>query len=380
MSVWETVGRGCILLGAVAILTLMGGQAAGQPVLLSYVETESMSPTMEPGDGFVPVPTQIAGPVENGDVVTFEAQELHGGGLTTHRIVEKTDRGYITQGDGNPFRDQDNEEPPVKRPQIVAKALELNGKVIVIPQFGTVVEGIQSVLKTGQQKVELFLGTGSTVSTQTLAGSIFIATLLWYLVGERRENATARGERDRSRETGSNTRLILGGCAALLVLSATAAMVGPAGSHEYGIVSASFDSDRPTVIPQGESQAIPYPVDNSGLLPIVSYVKPASKGVAVEPQELTVQPRSLDNATITLQAPSETGYYRRYVREHRYLAVLPKPVIDTLYVIHPWTPILAIDLLIGGLFYTFGRKIIGVGRIRNRSRSVDAGSGRPFNR
>jgi len=360
------------------MLMLIGGQAVGQPVLLSYVETESMSPTMEPGDGFVPIPTQIAGPVEEGDVIVFKAQELHGGGLTTHRIVEKTDRGFITQGDANPFTDQDNEEPPVKQPQIAAKAFELNGGVVVVPQFGTVVEGIQSVVQTGQQTLESFFGTDSTGSTQTFAGIIFVTTLLWYLLGERYGSTATRSERNRSRETGSNTHLILGACTAVLILSATAAMVVPAGSQEYGIVSASFDSERPTVIPQGESQEVAYPVDNRGFVPVVSYIKPASEGVAVKPQELTVESRSHDNATITLQAPPETGHYRRYVREHRYLAVLPKPVIDRLYAIHPWAPIISINLLIGGLFYSFGRKAVGVGRLRDRSRSVDDSSGHPF--
>ncbi|TKX51714.1 signal peptidase I, partial [Halorubrum sp. SP3] len=71
------------------------------------------------------VPPAIAGDIEEGDVVTFEAQELQGGGLTTHRVVDETDQGYITRGDANPFTDQDGPEPPVQESQIAAVALEL---------------------------------------------------------------------------------------------------------------------------------------------------------------------------------------------------------------------------------------------------------------
>ncbi|MFC7138101.1 S26 family signal peptidase [Halobaculum litoreum] len=69
------------------------GQALGQPVLVSYVETGSMAPTLAPGDGFVAVPAAVAGQVEAGDVVTFRAESVGGGGLTTHRVVDRRGGG-----------------------------------------------------------------------------------------------------------------------------------------------------------------------------------------------------------------------------------------------------------------------------------------------
>lgn len=360
------------------MLTLVVGQLLGQPVLLSYVETESMSPTLEPGDGFVPLPTQVAGPIETGDVIVFEAQTLHGGGLTTHRVVDDTERGYITQGDGNPFADQDNEEPPVKQPQIAARAAEFNGQLIVIPGFGTAIEQTRSVLDTTQRHAASAVGRQSLGGSQTIAALFFAATLLWYLVDIRRNEERAQRDRDRSRETGLNTRLILAVFATVLVLGATAAMIVPAGTHEYGTVSSSFDSDRPDIIPAGESNDVRYPVDNSGLLPIVTYLEPASEGVAIKPHETAVQPRTVMNATVTLHAPPETGYYRRFVVEHRYLAVLPLSVIRGLHAIHPWAPIVAIDLFIGGLFYFLGSRLLGSGRLRDRSRSQHPRSWYPF--
>jgi signal peptidase len=85
-----------------------------------------------------------------------------------------------------------------------------------------------------------------------------------------------------------------------------------------------------------------------------------------------VDRRSVANATVTLSAPPETGAYRRFLVEHRYLAIIPTDTIDTLYEIHPWTPIIVIDSLLGIPFYLLSIMLIGGGRIRTRSRSRDS--------
>lgn len=373
MTASKLVSRSIMVVVIVAVLALGAGQALGQPVGLSYVETDSMAPTMEPGDGFIAVPKQLDGSVDRNDVIVFDAEELNGGDLTTHRVVGETERGYITKGDGNPVADQDGTEPPVKRAQIVATALQVDGQVVVIPQLGTAVEMIQLVFQTGQQSLASALGTRSVLGTQGLAYLFFAATLLWYGVGVWQNRAEKSRGRETSRADGMDSRLVVGLFAALLVAGATAAMVAPAGTQDYSIVSADFNSDRPTVIPQGESNDVTYPVDNGGLLPIVSYLEPASEGVAVSPRESHVGPRSMANATVTLQAPPETGTYRRFVVEHRYLAILPLPVIQTLYAIHPWAPIAVIDAMIGIPFYLLGVRLVGTGRIRDRN--ADRGYG-----
>jgi signal peptidase len=71
-----------------------------------------MEPTLNAGGGFVAVPAAVAGLIEAGDVIVYEAEETQGGGLTTHRVVGETDRGFI-RGGPNPLTDQDSDEPPV---------------------------------------------------------------------------------------------------------------------------------------------------------------------------------------------------------------------------------------------------------------------------
>ncbi|HKL28261.1 MAG TPA: S26 family signal peptidase, partial [Natrialbaceae archaeon] len=159
--------------------------------------------------------------------------------------------------------------------------------------------------------------------------------------------------------------------AAILVLAATAAMVLPAGTQKYGIVSAEFESERADVIPMGESKNWNYTLTNGGLVPTHVYLEPASEGVETEPNHVYLSGRSSVNATLTVHAPPQTGYYRRFVTEHRYLALLPAPAIQYLYGVHPWAPIVAIDALIGIPFYLVGVALAGGGRLRDRSRDRD---------
>jgi signal peptidase len=155
--------------------------------------------------------------------------------------------------------------------------------------------------------------------------------------------------------------------ALLIVAGATAAMLVPAGTQTFGVVSAEFESEGARVIQQGTSDSLPYPVGNGGVVPVVAYLEPGSDAVTVDPDRLSVGAGEVRNATVTLSAPPETGYYRRFLTEHRYLAVLPGSTIDTLYRLHPWAPILAIDALLGIPFYLLGTRLVGTGRLRSRS-------------
>jgi len=355
------------LLLVLTVVTLLAGHALGQPVLLSFVETGSMEPTLDPGDGFVAIPAELTGGPERNDVVVFTAKKIEGGGLTTHRIVGETDRGYITQGDANPATDQAGSEPPVQEAQIIATVWQVHGNVVVIPHLGTAAMGIQAGIEAVQYRLAALLGVDLLQGTQGLAYLLAILSILGYVVDIRLSSGPKREyEFSRSRDTGMSMRLVVFALTALVVFSATMAMVGPAGATEFGIVSASFESERPTVIPSGETKSFDYTVPNGGLVPTYIYLDGATKGVDVEPGSMLVTGRSQANATINLTAPMETGYHPMYIQEHRYLAVLPSSVIASLHEFHPWAPIITIDLLLGGIIYVLGTALLGDGSIRSR--------------
>ncbi|MFA9515809.1 signal peptidase I [Halopenitus sp. H-Gu1] len=354
----------------VFLVSMIAGQILGQPVLLGFVTSGSMQPTLEPGDGFVAIPAAIAGPIEEGDVVTFRAEEINSGGLTTHRIVEERDRGYITQGDNNPFSDQDGGEPLVTKPQIVAVVWQPGGAVVAIPGVGALVTASQDALTWIQQQLAFLFGTRSMLGSQGLAYLIVGFSVVVYAAdvllgsGEGRD----RHRSDRSRDTGIDVRVFALVFAAAIVLAATASMVVPAGTQEFGVVSSERDASGLRVIEQGTSESAQYTVGNGGYVPVVTYFEPASEGMTIEPREIELPARTTASVTITITAPPETGYYRYFLVEHRYLHVLPEPVIRSLYMIHPWLPIVVIDAILGGAFYAMSAMVLDSGRVRSRSR------------
>ncbi len=361
---------------AAVVLSLVAGSLLGQPILLSYVETGSMEPTLAPGDGFVAIPTEVAGSIEEGDVVVFEAQEIQGGGLTTHRVVGETEHGYITKGDANPFTDQDSDEPAVRREQIVAVAWQPGGTVLAIPHVGTVVGALHNAMETLQTRLAALFGTRALLGAQGLAYLLLGLSVALYALDVYVSDASREHAPTPDRDTGTNARLYVGMMALALVIAATAAMAAPAGSEEYTIVSAEFESDRPLVIPQGTSNSFAYSVGNGGLVPVIVFLEPGSEAVDVQPRELRVGPRSVANATVTLSAPPETGAYRRYVSQHRYLAVLPTSVIRGLHATHPWLPVVVIDALIAVPFYLLVMRVLGTGRVPPPSKSKSKGPSR----
>jgi signal peptidase len=115
-------------------------------------------------------------------------------------------------------------------------------------------------------------------------------------------------------------------------------------------------------------------------VPVVVYVTPASRGVTVSSEQLTLAPRSTRDVAVTLSAPAEIGAYDRYVVEHRYLALLPVGVIDDLYRVHPWTPVVVIDALVGVGFYLLASRVVGRGRVRLARYDRPDATNRPFER
>lgn len=350
------------------LVSMLAGSFLGQPVVLGYVETESMSPTLEPGDGFVAVPAPLMGPVEAGDVVVFEAEVIDGGGLTTHRVVGETESGFVTRGDNNVVTDQDSGEPPVGRDRIVAEALQIGGHVVVVPGVGVIAGAARSLLAGVQA------GVSGVVSGQSVAYLLFGAGVLAYLWSEyaERQNTAGPERRDRSRTDESvDSRVALVGIALLMGVVLSGSMVLADSTHEFDVISADQDSERQYVIEKGMKENVTYTVPSYGLLPAAVFLEPESENVAVEPQELYVPSRASRNATVTLTAPPTIGHHPQRLTEHRYLGVLPMGLTRWLYNHHPILPVVAINLLVGVGVIGMGWALFGNRRIRLDSRTPE---------
>jgi len=140
----------------------------GQIAPISYVNSGSMTPTLSTGDGFVAVPSAVADAPERGDVIVYRSQEIEAGGLVTHRIVDRTDEGFVTRGDANPITDQQAGEPPVPRDRIVAQVLTVDGHVLTLPHAGTLSMWIRGHVRSSglgmpAASMELLVLTGGAV-------------------------------------------------------------------------------------------------------------------------------------------------------------------------------------------------------------------------
>ncbi|WP_169316574.1 signal peptidase I [Natrinema gari] len=357
--------------GGIVLVTL-GALVVGQPVLLGFVETGSMEPTIDTGDGFVAIPSELTDDPKPGDIIVFEATKIQGGGLTTHRVVEETSQGYVTRGDANPFTDQDSGEPHVRDAQIVAEGWRVNGEVVTLPLLGT------TVMTAGEtfERVGARLGVSESGDASEFALPILGFSIVLYAVETVRERRSPSLE---SRTTGDergtgdgwiDPRLLAAGFALLVGLAAAAAMLVPAGTQSYDVISAEFESDRPLVIERGTTDDVPYSISNGGVVPTRSYVESGDENVHLEPERATVGPRGETTVAVSITAPDETGHYPTYVTEYRYLCVLPAPVIDALYECHPWLPFATIVSLLGGGTYLLSRWLIGPGDVRSKRAAV----------
>lgn len=364
---WRVLGA---VIAVLLVLTLLGS-VLGLPMGISYVETGSMEPQLEPYDGFIAIPTAITGPVETGDVVVFDAVETGGGGLTTHRVVGETEEGYITQGDDVAFTDQQTGEPPVQEGQIRAKALQIGDKIVVIPKIGLAVVGIGSAIESVQRTLAGLLGTRALLGTQGLAYILLGFGAITYVAAsfaERSDNKKRRRPSSRRIEMLSPITIIAV-MGVLLVLILTASMLAPAGPQQFQFVSSESDAAGPGVIHQGTTENVTYRIPSNGPLPVVSVIEPTSRGVSVTPTERYVAGGETENVTITIEAPDETGVYTRTVHEYRYLAFLPTGAILRLHAIDPLAPLIAINLLVGTLFVLVSVLFVGTDPIRiNRDR------------
>jgi signal peptidase len=351
---------------AAALVSMVIGAVLGQPVLLGFVETGSMAPTLSPGDGFVAVPTAVAGDVEEGDVIVFRAQELQGGGLTTHRVVGETEAGYITKGDANPFTDQSGGEPPVTEDQIVATALQVGGSTLSIPYLGTAVITVRTVVQGAENAIGSVIGirrsdtSGTGIFLVTLGVAVFLLTAVQeWLAGPKRE-----ASRSRDRSGVVDTRRLALVLLLVVLVPANAAMVVPSGTYELAVDGDAVAQNEEFV--PGEPATWEYSYTNFGVMPLTFVFETESTSVSVPEDPQILWGNGDATAEVTMAVPPPGQQRVAQIREYRYLLVLPPSVIGALHDAHPLLALAAVNaVLVVGTLAVVGRTL-GFGPMRIR--------------
>ncbi|WP_436924050.1 signal peptidase I [Halosimplex amylolyticum] len=367
MSFRSLAARFGELLVAAAVVALVVGAVLGQPVLFGFVETGSMAPTLNPGDGFVAVPTAVAGDVQEGDVVVFRAQNLQGGGLTTHRVVGETDAGYITKGDANPFTDQDGVEPAVTEDQIVAKALSVGDTVVAIPYLGVAVVAIRGVVQAAQGTIAQALGMDESAGSN--GAGVFLVTLgvvLFVLTAVQESLAGPRRERTRSRNRPAvvDTRKLAAVFLLVVLVPANTAMLVPSATHDIAIEGDVVDGSDEFV--PGEPATWEYRYTNYGVVPLAFAFESTAGNVTVPDSPRVLWGSGNASVSVSMVTPPPGERATGQIREYRYLLVLPPPVVGALHDVHPALALLAVNVvLVLAVLFVSGR-LLGFGPLRLR--------------
>ncbi|OYR57025.1 signal peptidase I [Halorubrum ezzemoulense] len=359
------------ILAVLAVIALVVGQLTGQPVLLGYVTSGSMAPTLEAGDGFVAVPAIISDDIESGDVIVFDAIELQGGGLTTHRVVEITEDGYITRGDNNPFRDQEGEEPVVTDDRVVATALQINGQVVRVPGLGTGIEAVRDSGEKVQAAVAGVLGLEAT-GPQTLSGVFISIGLLLFLIVFA-DDIRGRQGRDRTRnrsrfgDQGIDGRWVALGLVFLILVPANAALYAPTGTQQ--VVLDGDDLSGGTTA--GDPVETQLTAENNGLITMLVFLETSHPDAELSRTELPTPSGGSAMATLTVTAPPPGEQTVVTISEHWYFLVVPPAVIAWLHSIHPLVAVGAFNVLVIGSVLTLVGAAFGFGQRRVRPRRRD---------
>lgn len=278
------------------------------PVQISYVYSDSMEPTLETDEGYVLVP---AGEVETGDVVTFWSpqRDEH----VTHRVVGRTDEGFLTRGDNNDVTDQAAGYSPVTRDEVTGEVLTVGGDPVVLPGFGRV---------------------AAFVAAHRLLALAAAAALL--LLG-------LAGDGDQSVERSVLRTADLAHPVLLVALVGSTLVVTAGGVHQsvtYVAVEDDASGPRSLAVGQAGNETV---VADVGAVPLTNRV--------VVADGMSVTNVTTNESTVVLQAqvppPSSAGPHRTDVSVYRLPAVLPAGLQRSLAAV---TPALAGAVSVGVAF------------------------------
>ena len=321
------------------IFFVVVGALTGHPLFLGYVETASMDPTIAPGEGFVALSPMVTPPPSQGDIIVFESQtdEVD---LVVHRIVGRTEEGFITQGDNNPFTDQDRGEPPVPAANVAGQPLVVRGTVVTVPGYGPFTVAVQSWLQAVVVALGLGRYPGATITVAV--GVIGVSAISVSVLAEVLTTPGRETTRAPTRPT-VDSRLVLLIVLVIVAVPVTTFMTLPSETTEITILSAPYASG-PGVFEPGEAKTTAFSVENTQFVPKVIILESQGTGVEFSTSVLTVNHGQTATTNLTVTAPPTEGTYVRVYSQHHYPRLLPVGVI---YRLHAVSPAVATGVLTG---------------------------------
>ena len=332
-----------ILTVSVIVLGSILGALLDRPIFMSYVYSDSMTPTLNKGDLFFMNPFSRSADV--GDIIVFNLR----GSWTVHRVVGIVDGGYITKGDNNAATDQQNERAePISDKDIAGKVITIGNSPLKIPQIGTYLQGRLS----GNTKI-------------ALAGLLIIVGAFAFTgEGTRHKRKKAKFIRIKFK-----TLYILASVLLLVMLSLSMFVSWQVFPIEYAVTSAG--GQREGWYLPGSTFERDITVKNENFYPMIYYLESVSPRVAeISEVHFELGPQEERTVNVIINTPQETSLFAEKIRVNAYMPVLPRSVIDWLYKINPFAPLFAIlaetTMFLGLLYVISGIGNEDILKIRNR--------------
>ncbi|MPW40036.1 signal peptidase I [Thermococcus sp. 101 C5] len=336
-----------ILAVSVFVVGSIAGALLDRPVFMSYVYSDSMTPTLNKGDLFFINPFSRSADV--GDIIVFNLR----GSWTVHRVVAIVENGYITKGDNNVATDQqEGRASPVSKDKIAGKVLTIGDSPLKIPQLGT------------------YLQRGLSGRTKMLLAALMIVLGALAFTGETPKH---RKKRPRFTRVKFKTLYLLASAFLLIMLSASIFVSWQVFPIEYAVTSAGGQREG-WVLP-GSTFEREITIKNGNFYPMVYYLEPQTGGISsLSETQLELGPQEEETVKVTINAPEETSLFMDKVKVNAYIPVLPKSVINWLYSINPFAPLFAIlsetAVFLGILYLISGIGDEDVLKIRNKRSSL----------
>ncbi|NJE25735.1 signal peptidase I [Thermococcus sp. MV5] len=332
-----------ILTISVIVLGSILGALLDRPIFMSYIYSDSMTPTLNKGDLFFINPFSKSADV--GDVIVFNLR----GRWTVHRVVGIVERGYITKGDNNVATDQqEGRAPPVSRGNVAGKVIMVGGSPLRIPRIGA------------------YLQKGVSAQTKIILAGLLIVIGALAFTGEEK---THRKKKKKFIKVKFKTLYILASALLLVMLSVSIFVSWQVFSIEYAVTSAG--GQREGWYLPGSTFEREIIIKNGNFYPMIYYLEPESSRIAeISETRLELGSQEEKSVKVTINAPKETSLFADKVKVNAYIPVLPKSLIDWLYKINSFAPIFAIlfetSVFLGVLYFISGIGNEDILKIRNR--------------
>jgi len=335
-----------ILVVSVFVVGSILGALLDKPVFMSYVSSDSMSPTLNKGDLFFINPFSKSADI--GDIIVFNLR----GRWTVHRVVAIVEDGYITKGDNNVATDQqEGRTSPVSKDKIAGKAITIGNSPLKVPQLGTYIQrGI-----SGRNKM-------------LLAAAMIIIGALAFTGEPKRKRKRAKFIKIKFK-----TLYILTSAFLLIMLSISIFASWQMFPIEYAVTSAGGQREG-WVLP-GSMFEREITIKNRNFYPMIYYLEPQTGRISsISKSQLELGPQEEETVKVTISAPEETSLFTDKVRVNAYIPLLPESIIGSLYRVNPVLPVFAIlfetSAFLGVLYFISGIGNEDVLKIRNRRFSL----------